>query len=99
MEVDAMIHLTQCGFLPKCLIKANKVKCAAWQAGKAYIKPVDNTGKTVKQAIKDHGDLIHMDQAQSSTPGRPLTYSCKNNKNKVFYVTIFEDSVSKKVVC
>ena len=40
-----------------------------------------------------------MDQAQLSTPGRPLTYSGKNNKNKIFFVTIFVDSVSKKVFC
>ena len=40
-----------------------------------------------------------MDQAQSSTPGRPLTYSGKNNEQKVFYVTIFVDNVSNKVFC
>ena len=40
-----------------------------------------------------------MDQAQMSTPGRPLTYSGKNNKNKIFFVIIFVDSVSKKVFC
>ena len=38
-----------------------------------------------------------MDQAESSTPGRPLTYSGKNNKNKMFIVTVFVDHISKKV--
>ena len=38
-----------------------------------------------------------MDQAQSSTPGRPLTYIGKNSKQKIFYVTVFVDSISKKV--
>ena len=38
-----------------------------------------------------------MDQAESSTPGRPLTYSGKHNKSKVFIITLFVDSISKKV--
>ena len=40
-----------------------------------------------------------MDQAQSSTAGRPLTYSGNNSKKKIFFVTIFVDSISKKVFC
>ena len=43
------------------------------------------------------GDLIQIDQAQSSTPGRTLTYGGKNSKHKIFYVTVFVDSISKKV--
>ena len=35
-----------------------------------------------------------MDQAQSSTPGRPLTFSGKNNAIKIFFVTLFIDSIS-----
>ena len=40
-----------------------------------------------------------MDQAESSTPSRPLTYSGKNNKDKIFIVSLFVDSISKKVFC
>ena len=39
-----------------------------------------------------------MNQAESSTPGRPLTYSGKHNTNiLLFIVTLFVDSISKKV--
>ena len=51
----------------------------------------------IKDDIEKLGDLIHMDQTESSTPGHPLTYSGKNNKNKVFIINLFVDSISKKV--
>ena len=38
-----------------------------------------------------------MDQAESSTPGRPLTYSGKTNTNKVSIITLFVDSISIKL--
>ena len=99
MGFDATRHFSRRGFLPKYLIKANEVKCAACQAVKARIKPANNTGKIIKQTSIDPGDLIHMDPSQSSTPDRTLTYSGKNNKQKVFYVTICGYNVSKKVFC
>ena len=37
-----------------------------------------------------------MDQAESSTPGIPLTYSGRNNKNKIHIITVFVDQISKK---
>ena len=40
-----------------------------------------------------------MDQTQLSTPGRPIVYSGNNNKKQIFFVTVFVDSVSKKVFC
>ena len=99
MNFKTLKDLAQAGFLPKCIVRANAVVCAACQAGKAHIKTTDKSGKIVKGKIKAPGDLIHTDQAQSSTPGRPLTYSGNNNKEKIFYVTIFVDSISKKVFC
>ena len=48
------------------------------------------------------GDLIHMDQVESSTPGRPLIHSGKNNKdnkNKICIVPLFVESISKKLFC
>eukprot|EP00957_Ditylum_brightwellii_P013975 1054652-Ditylum_brightwellii.AAC.1 len=53
-------------------------------------------GKITKENIKNPGDLINTDQVESSTPGRPLTYSGYNNLNKITTVTIFVDSLSKK---
>ena len=41
----------------------------------------EKSNKIIKDLIIKHpGDLVHMDQDESSTPGRPLTYSGKNNK-------------------
>ena len=75
MGFDAIRALARRGFMPKCLIRANAVKCAACQAGKAHSKSASKKGKLINQNINEPGDLVHMDQAQSSTPGRPITYS------------------------
>ena len=80
MGFNAMCALAHRCVLPKCIIRANTIKCAAYQAGKAHIKAANKDGRLVKQTIINPRDLIHMDQAQSSTPGRPLTYSGRNNK-------------------
>ena len=61
------------------------------------MKSASKKGKIIDDLITKPGDLIHMDQAQSSTPGRPLTFSGKNNAIKIFYVTVLIDSISKKV--
>ena len=95
IRFDEIRALAGRGLLPKCLIRANAVKCVACQAGKDHIKSSSKKGKIVGELITKPGDLVHMDQAQSSTPGRPLTYSGRNNKQKVFYVTVFVDSISK----
>ena len=71
--------------------------CAAYQIGKAHLTPVEKGSIVIKDELKEPGDLIHMDQAESSTAGRLLIFSGKNNKNKVFIVTLFVDSISKKV--
>ena len=99
MGFDAIRALASKGFLPKCIARANAVKCAACQAGKQIKKPASRKGKIIGDTVIKPGDLIHMDQAQSSTPGRPLTYSGMNNKLKMFYVTVFIDSISKKGFC
>ena len=38
-----------------------------------------------------------MGQVKSTNPGSPLTHSGRNNTNKIHVVTIFADSISKKV--
>ena len=43
----------------------------------------EKTNRIAKDGIViDPGDLIHVDQEESSTPDRPLIYSDKNNKKK-----------------
>ena len=97
MGFDRLKDLARAGYLPSKITKAEKVVCAACQIGKAHLKSADKSPIVSKDKIKEPGDLIHMDQAESSTPGRPLTYSGKNNKNKIFIVTLFVDSISKKI--
>ena len=47
--------------------------------------------------VNNPGDLVHMDQAESSSSRRSLTYSRKNNKKII--VSIFVDSISKTIFC
>ena len=86
----------------KIIAKARNVKCPACQQGKAIMSSSKKKNKIEKyQIIINPGDLIHMDQSESPTPGRPPTHSGKNNnnKNKIFIVSLFVDSISKKVFC
>ena len=49
-----------------------------------------------KDIIIEHsGDLVHMDQAESFTPGRSLTFIGRNNNKKCFVVSLIVDSISK----
>lgn len=91
-------ELTNEGFLPKVLITCTRLPiCASCQIGKGTKNKDKKSSKIIKNDIIEPGDLFYMDQAESSTPGRPLNYSGKNSKKKLFYVTLFVDSVSKKV--
>ena len=92
-----MRELARKGFLPKYLVRAKAVKCVAYQVGKSHVKSSDKSGKILKVHIVNSGDLVRMGQAQSSAPGRPLSYSGKNNNMKIVFVTLFIDSISKKV--
>ena len=49
--------------------------------------------------VNNPGDLVHMDQAESSTPIIPLTYSGNNDKQKIFILSMFVDSISKRLFC
>ena len=85
------------GFLPKEISIAEKVICAACQMGKAH-KTARGTSPITKSInTTEPGDLIHMDQAESTNPCRPFTFSGRNSKNKIHIVTIFVDGISKKV--
>ena len=91
--------LARAGYLPKHIATCDIPICASCQFGKAHKRnKMDGQNNKIgsKNATKP-GDLVHMDQAESSTPGRPLTFSGKNNPEKVFIITIFVDHISKKV--
>ena len=81
MGFNQLRDLARRGFLSKIIARAQKVKCPACQQGKAIKSKSEKTNKIAKDKIViNPGDLIHMDQAESSNPGRSLTYSGKNNK-------------------
>lgn len=96
---DAIRALSGRGFLPKDLIRSNGVKSVACQTCKSHIKSSSKKEIIAKTNITDPRDFIHMDQAQSSTPGRSLIYIGRNKKKKICFITIFLGSVSKKVFC
>ena len=71
--------------------------CAACQMGKVHKKAKGQSSITKKRSIRDPGDLIHMDQAESTNSGRPLTHSGRNSTKNIHVKTIFVDSISHKV--
>lgn len=42
------------------------------------------------------GYLMHMDQTESITTGRPMKYSGHNHKLKIHIITLFVDHISNK---
>ena len=95
MGFDKEEDLTCAGYLPSKITKAEKAVCAAYQIGKASLKSAEKGSIVIKDETKETRDLVHMDQAETSTPGSPLTYSGKNNKNKIFIATLFVHGISK----
>ena len=97
MGFGALKDLAKQGFLPRKIAKAEDVICAACHIGKGIKKAAEKGTSIISDKIEKPGDLFHTDQAESTTPGRPMTASGKNNKNKIYYVTLFVDSISKKL--
>ena len=96
MDFDKLKELARTGYLPHKITKVEKVTCTVYQIGKSHLTPADKGSSVIKCEIINPEGLICMDQAESSTPGRTLTNSGKNNENKVFIITLFVDSISKK---
>jgi hypothetical protein len=85
------------GILPKEIAKCKPPMCVYCQFSKAHKKSSNKDNPIVKDDIVNPGDLIHMDQAVSSLPGRWLTASGKPSKKKCTTISIFVDSVSNKI--
>ena len=73
IDFDKLKGLTSAGYLPSKITKAEKVGCAAYQIGKAHLKPAAKGSIVIKDETKDPGDAVHMDQTESSTSRRLLT--------------------------
>ena len=72
------------GYLPKLLIRARSVKWPVCEQGKIHMtSSVTNYEISKRVTVMNHGDLVHMDQAESSTHGRPLTYSEHEHEHKI----------------
>lgn len=85
------------GYIPKKFAKIEPPPCVSCILSKQHKLARNKTNKIVGEHITKPGDMIHMDQAVVTTPGRPMTLSGKNNKHKITCFTIFVDSVSKRV--
>ena len=71
--------------------------CAYCKYSKAHKISSNKDNPIVKEDITKPGDLIHMDQAVSRLPSRWLTASGKPSKKKWTTISIFVESVSKKI--
>ena len=85
------------GIIPRKFANVDPPLCIDCHLGKAHRLKRNKSNKISSELIKQPGDLIHMDQAESSNPGRPMTHSGRNNKTKIVCFTIFVDSISKKI--
>ena len=70
MNYELMKILAKDGLLPKSLFKDGISICPSCQYGKSK-KRKRQKGQIIKKKITKPGHLIHMDQEESSTPGRP----------------------------
>ena len=85
------------GVLPKEIANCDIPVCPSCEYGKAKKKPVMKNVCIHKHTPDCPGDLIHMDQAISSSPGRQLMSSGKPTKKTVNTFSLFVDKVSKKI--
>lgn len=79
----------------KSLAKIKPPFCMGCQLGKAHRLSASSDGKIIGDWVKKPGDLIHMDQAETSQPGRAHTFSGKNPSEKINAFTVYVDSISK----
>ena len=97
LNFKALQKLCSHKILPYHLRNITPPVCVACQLGKQHKIKRNKFNKIVSTDIKNVGDLVHIDQAESSTPGRPMTLSGHNNQEKVTCFTLFVDSISKKI--
>ena len=85
------------GLIPSKFSKIAPPICLSCQLGKQHKVTRTSDNKIVQAPISKPGQLVHMDQAESSTPGRPMALSGWNNTNKITCFIIYVDSISKHV--
>ena len=83
--------------LPTNIANVDIPKCQACEYGKAKLRPSGTSPLVDPNKPIKPGELIHVDQAISRTPGRCILQSGKPTKSKWKVVTIFKDHASKKI--
>eukprot|EP00957_Ditylum_brightwellii_P044128 3348432-Ditylum_brightwellii.AAC.1 len=100
MNIQTLQDLARHIFLPYHLSQCERPLCSACQLGKQKrLSRNKEDNNIAKEDITKPGGLVSIDQAESSNPKRSLTYSGHNNEHEIKAVTIFVDTIPKKVVC
>ena len=97
MSFDLLKRLAHHGLIEKRFAKVDPPFCLSCKLGKAHQLSRNKSNSIISESVTKPGDLIHTDQAESATPGRPMTISGYNNKTKISVFTLFIDSISKKI--
>ena len=94
---DTLIQHAKAGLIPSKFQHVTPPICVSCILGKQHKLSRSKDNKIRGTTISSQGDLIHMDQCIVTTPGRPMTLSGWNNKEKITCFTIFVDSVSHRI--
>jgi len=97
LDMRKIQDMARQGHLPRALANCDIPICPFCQYGKAHKRAAEKGRIVDKDKITQPGDLISMDQAISSLPGRHLTPSGNASSSKCTTISMFVDTVSKKV--
>ena len=75
MGFGALRDLAKEGYLPRKIADAENVVCAACHIGKGHKRAAEKDHSIISGNIKEPGDVVHMDQVEFTTPGRPMIAS------------------------
>ena len=97
LAFGTLISFARKGLLPAKFKSIDPPTCITCILGKQHKLSRSRDNKISGKSITQPGDLIHMDQCIVTTPGRPMTLSGKNNRDKITCFTIYVDQVSHRI--
>ena len=97
MSFDILKRLAHHSLIEKQFAKVDPPFCLSCKLGKDHQLSRRKSNSIISEHISRPGNLIHTDQAESATPGRPMTISRYNNTTKISVFTLFIDNISKKI--
>lgn len=102
LPFSRVLQLAKKGQLPKKILKARIPRCHACLSGKATKRPwrtrAPPNGRSTPIARRA-GDVISVDQLESTTPGRIVQLKGFLTKDRYRYATVFVDQYSKGFFC